>query len=102
MRYRVRFSRAILDDLARLAEHLVVHAPQSASDLERTLRDAVEVLERLPFVGRPASRQDAVDATLRELIVPSGESGYVLLYRVGPGRVVSVLAARYQREEQYH
>ena len=99
-RYRVRFARAALLDLARLVEHVLEH--ESSADPEARLRDAVEVLERLPFVGRRAPGIGELDGSLRELIVPSGDSGYVLLYRVGPGRLVSILAARHQREEQYH
>lgn len=60
------------------------------------IRDAVEVLKRLPFAG-PARHQK--DASLRELVIPYGRTGYVVLYRVGPGAVVSVLAARHQLEE---
>jgi plasmid stabilization system protein ParE len=99
-RYRVRFARAALEDLVRLADHLVAH--ESEADPEARLRDAVAVLERLPFVGRRAEGAGEQGGSLRELVVPAGSSGYVLLYRVGPGATVSVLAARHQREEQYH
>lgn len=96
-RYRVRFGRAALEDLARLTEFLVEQG--SDDDAEMAIRDAVEVLKRLPFVGRPAREQE--DQTLRELIVPFGRTGYVILYRVGPGAQVSVLAARHQLEERF-
>lgn len=82
----------------RLTEHLVSHSTLDAAGAARRVRDGVLVLERLPFVGRPVKG----DATLRELVLPAGSSGYVLLYRVGPGKLVSVLAARHQREEHYH
>jgi len=36
------------------------------------------------------------------LLVPFGTSGYILLYRVGPGALVSVLAARHQLEEKFY
>ena len=97
-RYRVRFARAALEDLAELTEFLIDHG--SDDDPEMAIRDAVEVLKRLPFVGRPAREQD--DLTLRELIVPLGRTGYVVLYRVGPGALVSVLAARHQLEDRFH
>lgn len=93
-RYRVRFARAAVEDLTRLTEFLAAQGVDD--DAEAVLRDAVEVLERLPFVGRPARQQD--DLTLRELIVPFGKAGYVVLYRVGPGATVSILAARRQLE----
>ena len=99
-RYRVRFARSALEDLVWLTAHTGIY--EGEADPEARLRDAVEVLERLPFVGRRAPGVGELDGSLRELIIPSGDSGYVLLYRVGPGRLVSVVAARHQREEQYH
>ncbi len=99
-RYRLRFARSALDDLVRLTEFLVERSPDFANDAELAIRDAVEVLKRLPFVGRPAPQQG--DLTLRELLVPFGTTGYLVLYRVGPGALVSVLAARHQLEGRYH
>lgn len=99
-RYRVRFARSALEDLERLTEFLVEHSPDLAPDAERAIRDAVEVLKRLPWAGRRAGQQN--DETLRELIVPFGTTGYLILYRVGPGALVSVLAATHQLEELFH
>ena len=39
---------------------------------------------------------------LRELIIPFGESGYVALFEIENRDTVTVLAARQQREEDYH
>lgn len=96
----MRFARSARTDLVRLTEFLVAQNPDWASDAEEVIDNAVEVLKRLPFVGRPARQQP--DLTLRELVIPFGTTGYVLLYRVGPGAWVSVLAARHQLEERYH
>lgn len=95
-RHRVRFARSAREELVRLTAFLVGRSPERALEAELAIRDAVLVLERLPVVGRPAQQQ--AEPTLRELVVPFGATGYVLLYRVGPGAVVSVLAARHQRE----
>jgi len=82
-RYRVRFARAAMEDLLRITDHVLVH--ETEADPEARVLDAVAVLERLPFVGRRAEGADAHDGTLRELIIPAGRSGYVLLYRVARG-----------------
>jgi plasmid stabilization system protein ParE len=100
VKYRVRFARSAIEDLVWLTEYLVRQSPERAHEAEPTIRNAVGVLCRLPFVGRPAQQQK--DVSLRELLVPFGATGYVILYRVGPGRVVSVLAARHQVEARYH
>ncbi len=99
-RYRVRFARAALEDLEQLTAYLIEQSPERAHQMDPIVRDAVEVLRRLPFVGRPARQQN--DPTLRELLVFFGTSGYILLYRVGPGALVSVLAARHQLEEKFY
>jgi hypothetical protein len=52
-------------------------------------------LEGLPFTARPALLAER--ATLRELIVPFGSTGYVILFSV-EHREVSVLRMRHQRE----
>ena len=98
-RYRVRFARSAREDLDRLTEHLVERSPDRAEDAELAIRDAVEVLKRLPLLGPQARDQD--DRALRELLVPFGTSGYLVLYRVGPGSLVSALAARHQVEERF-
>jgi plasmid stabilization system protein ParE len=95
--------------------HLVVWLPQAVEDVqnafrflaskdERAARAAAEVilkqadiLEQFPDAGRPA--QD-LEPEQRELIVPFGSSGYVLLYEVD-GDNVRVLAVRHQREAGY-
>ena len=99
-RYRVRFARSAREDLDRLTEYLVERSPDLAQDVERAIRDAVEVLKRLPLLGPRAREQE--DRGVRELLVPFGTSGFVVLYRVGPGSLVSVLAARHQVEERFH
>ncbi len=99
-RYRVRVARTALEDLKRLTEFLVQQYPQDAHRSEDTIRDAISVLAKLPMVGRPARQQG--DLSLRELLIPFGRSGYVVLYRIGPGALVSILAARHQLEETFH
>jgi hypothetical protein len=37
----------------------------------------------------------------RELLIPFGQSGYVLLYEVDSAASVTILAARHQREDDY-
>lgn len=40
--------------------------------------------------------------TRRELIVPFGDTGYVVLYEIASASSVLVLAVRHQREEDDH
>jgi hypothetical protein len=55
-------------------------------------------LEREPFLCHKA----AESAFLRELIVPFGTNGYVVLYEIVGAEHVDVLAVRHQLEDDYH
>jgi plasmid stabilization system protein ParE len=55
-------------------------------------------LGRTPFIFRKA----ASSPFLRELIIPFGHAGYVVLYEVRDATTVDILAVRHQREDDYH
>jgi plasmid stabilization system protein ParE len=95
--------------------YLVIWLPQAVEDVQNAVRflaskdeDAAkaaaeailkqaEILEKFPDAGRPA--QD-LEPEQRELIVPFGSSGYILLYEIEEENV-RVLAVRHQREAGY-
>ena len=74
------YSARALADLDRLLDFLVEQDPTVALDAAALIADAVSVLARHPYVGRP------VRGDLRELVISHGRTGYVALYRVQPGR----------------
>ena len=55
------------------------------------------LLEKFPEAGRPA---EDLEPEHRELLIPFGGSGYVLLYRI-EGALVYILAVRHQKEAGY-
>jgi plasmid stabilization system protein ParE len=89
--YQVRFTAEAEADLLRLYDFL----------LEKDLGAAERALEAItsPFSCRKAV---ADNPFLREQIIPFGSSGYVALFEIGSSRVVTILAVRHQREEDYH
>jgi toxin ParE1/3/4 len=62
-----------------------------------TLSQQAQILEIYPGAGRPA---DDLEPEHRELIVPFGASGYVLLYEIINDTII-VLAVRHQKEVGY-
>jgi plasmid stabilization system protein ParE len=93
----ISYSARALADLDRLFDFLVSVDPAAAVGAAELIVDAVRILERHPYIGRP------VRGRLRELVISHGRSGYVALYRVTPRRDrVEVLAIRHQREAGYH
>ncbi|MCK7501626.1 MAG: type II toxin-antitoxin system RelE/ParE family toxin [Comamonadaceae bacterium] len=103
MSFEVRLTPAAWADLERLYAHLLLGA-QTLEDLEQAeqarsaVLDSLRQLARSPFLYRKASDS----AFLRELVVPFGGSGYVLLYEIVDAAHVDVLAVRHQFEDDYH
>ena len=101
--FQVDFSDPAKEDLDRLFEFLLTRA-MTSEDLDQAqevigeLRQAIEVqLARAPFNYRKAG-----SSFRRELVVPVGKSGYVVLYDIRPPSQVLVLAIRHQLEDDYH
>lgn len=104
MSFDVRFSPAASDDLERLFDFLLERA-ETVEDLDLALlaveavrEAALRQLASTPFSFRKAGKS----ATRRELIIPFGATGYVVLYEIADASTVVVLAVRHQREEDYH
>lgn len=98
MTFRVRYTKAAREDLRRLHVRLLerdVHAARRARD---RIAKGVEMLKDFPFTCRKASPDSAF---LRELVIPFGNYGYVLLFEIEDASTVTILAARHQREDDY-
>jgi plasmid stabilization system protein ParE len=84
--------------LERCRQHLRRRSPDAARRAAQAIARQFTVLETQPAIGRPASGSPE----LRELIIPFGDTGYVVLYRHEPADdAVYVLAFRHQREAGY-
>lgn len=97
--------------------HIVVWSPRSLECVQRLYtflaeKDAdvaraaaalilkqADLLEKFPQAGRPT---DDLEPEYRELLIPFGGAGYVLLYHFAEsGDVVTVLAIKHQKEAGY-
>ncbi len=93
---RVELAVEIQADFDRILDHLSQYGVEDAAGRIREITDAIDVLERNPFIGRPASSDK------RELIIGRRSHGYVALYRyIEQIDTVFVLAIRSQREAGY-
>ena len=98
-RYKVRFTQEAEVDLLRLYEFLLERDVSAAERALDAIREAVELLAFSPFSCRKALPDNPF---LRELIIPFGSAGYVALFEIDSSAIVTVLAVRHQREEDYH
>ena len=93
---RVVFSPRVRDDFDRIFDFLFEHAPEYASTRIQSIIGAIDVLQSSPLIGRPVAFGQ------RELIISTGASGYLALYRYDPpADTVFVLSVRSQREHRY-
>ncbi|MBL7250075.1 type II toxin-antitoxin system RelE/ParE family toxin [Alcanivorax marinus] len=96
---RVIITEGAVRGLARCRAFLeAVEAGESAVRAGRTIARHLRMLETAPDMGRP----DDEMPELRELMIPFGKAGYVVLYRYLPREdAVYVLAVRHQKEAGY-
>ncbi|MBP1850242.1 type II toxin-antitoxin system RelE/ParE family toxin [Rhizobium halophytocola] len=99
MKYTLRYTQTALNDFDRLYDYLIMYDLDLAARAYEAIAPAISQLEHFPFSHRKAPGDDAL---LRELLVPFGSSGFVVLYRIDGADVISVLAVRHQREDDYH
>jgi len=83
--------------LERVYLFLVDKDEEAAIKALDAIDEGALLLERFPQAGRPAND---LEPEHRELLIPFGASGYVLLYRV-ENALVYILAVRHQKEVVY-
>lgn len=83
----------------RLYRFLLEHDVDAAGRALDAIRKGTEVLRAFPFTCRKADERNPFQ---RELLVSFGSSGYVVLFEIGDDQTVTMLAARHQREDDYH
>jgi toxin ParE1/3/4 len=96
---RVIWSPYALFGVQRAYRFLVEKDKDAANAMAALLFKHADVLEKFPNAGRPAAD---LNPEHRELIIPFGACGYVLLYHFDEDRTtVTVLAVRHQKEIGY-
>ena len=99
MKYRVRYTRAAREDLVRLYAFLVEDDLAAARNALEAIRKSVDLLQDFPFTCRKVSPDNPF---LREMVISYGAGGYVALFEIEAEGMVTILAVRHQREEDYH
>ena len=102
MGFKVRFTQQAQEDLERLYDFILQRDESDAALAQRALdaiRNGIGLLETSPFSCRKAV---PANAFLRELVIAFGAAGYVALFEIEDADIVTVLAVRHQREDDYH
>ncbi|AHF83013.1 plasmid stabilization protein [Rhizobium leguminosarum bv. trifolii WSM1689] len=99
MSFELKYTPTFYEDLDRFADFLIERDPDLAERAINAMQKALMMVEDFPLMARRASADDPL---LRELVVPFGSAGYVVLFKVVSETSIIVLAVRHQREEDYH
>ena len=99
MKYQVRYTKAAKEDLLRLYEFLVENDREAARRALDAIRKSINLLQDFPFTCRKASPDNPF---LREMVIGFGDGGYVALFEIEAENIVTIIAVRHQREEDYH
>ena len=95
----VLWSPGAIEDIKRLYNFLAEKNLDAAQAAAALLFKQAEILESFPNAGRPA---EDLNPEHREILIPFGAAGYVLLYHFDEDRAaVTVLAVRHQKEAGY-
>ena len=93
---RIVLAAQVRADFDRIFDFLLAHAPESATVRIEAIIAAIDILQTSPLIGRP------VTFGQRELVIATGNSGYLALYRYDPvPDTTYVLAVLSQRERDY-
>ena len=93
---RIILAPSLRADFDRIFDFLFEHAPDYAALRIEAIIEAIDILVTSPLIGRPVAFGQ------RELIISTGASGYLALYRYDPMQdTVFILAVRSQRERDY-
>jgi plasmid stabilization system protein ParE len=96
--YAIRLTDEADHDLEELHHVLVVRNPQAAARAVEAVHAALGMLKRFPYACR--KNETVNEPSLRELLVPFGGGGYVVLFRIAL-ETVTMIAVRHQREDDF-
>lgn len=99
MSYQVRYTKGAKEDLVRLYGFLVELDLAAGRKALEAIEKGVAFLQDFPFTCRKAIPENPL---LREMIIPFGSKGYVVLFEIENNETVTILAVRHQLEEDYH
>jgi plasmid stabilization system protein ParE len=99
VKYRVRYTKAAKEDLFRLYEFLLENDLVASRSALEAIKKSINLLQDFPFTCRKAS---PANPFLREMVISFGAGGYVALFEIEAANMVTILAVRRQRKEDFH
>lgn len=98
MSFQVRYTRGARDDLKRLFTFLADRDLSAAKRARKAIAKSMELLKEFPWSCRKATHDNPF---LRELVISFGGGGDVALFEINDANIISILAIRHQREDDF-
>lgn len=100
-KFEVQYTSEAKEDMIRLYQF---YLDKSEFELAGRALEAIETsinqLKNFPYNCRKVK---ASNSYLREIIIPFANTGYLAIYEIDPfENMVTILAVRHQREDDYH
>lgn len=99
MSFNVRYIKSAREDIKVLYQFLLDQDISTARRAYIAIRKSLEFLQDFPFSCR---KVDTNNVFLREIIIPFGSSGHVALFEIENNDIVTILAVRHQKEQDYY
>lgn len=99
MSYLIHWTENANQGLERAYLFLAEKNEEAAVAAIKAIRETALLLKQFPNAGRPA---EDLNPEHREMLIPFGAAGYVLLYYFGEDKTsITVLGVRHQKEVGY-
>jgi len=96
--YRIRFTKEARENLKRWYAFLLSKDRWAASQALTAIHQAIEAIKFFPYTCRKALGDNPF---VRELVIHFGAYGYVALFEIEVNDIVTIIAVRHQREEDF-
>lgn len=101
--YTLRYTLHASEDLIRLYGFLLNKENADLSLAQKALEAIESGVGQLAFFPYNCRKVLPNNPYLRELIIPFGGTGYIAMFEIDPlNSIVTILAVRHQREDDYH
>lgn len=99
MSYQIRFTKIACDDLKGLYRLLTEQDSHAADQALEAINKGIVLLQTFPYTCRKAKSDSPF---IKELIISFAVNGYVALFEIEEDKIVTILAVRHQREDDFY
>lgn len=94
---KIEFMPYAIECINKIYTFLEKNDKEAAKNIAKTILNKIKILEKFPNLGRSSIE---LEPEQREIIVPFGATGYVILYTL-QDNVIFILSVRHQKEVGY-